>query len=121
VLEPAARIVLASEAAEVIACVLVKAEPRRRGHIGMFAVRPTLQGRGIGAALLSEAERVAREEHQATHAKMTVIEQRPELLAWYYRRGYEPTGKTEPFPYGDERFGLPRRSDLRFLVLEKEL
>ncbi|MET0388093.1 MAG: GNAT family N-acetyltransferase, partial [Polyangiales bacterium] len=29
--------------------------------------------------------------------------------------------KTEPFPYGDPRFGLPRRDDLFFRVLEKRL
>jgi hypothetical protein len=26
-----------------------------------------------------------------------------------------------PFPYGDERFGEPKRPDLRFVVLRKEL
>jgi hypothetical protein len=52
---------------------------------------------------------------------MTVLEQRPELLAWYGRRGYLPTGETEPFPYGNPRFGLPRTQDLRFLVLAKRL
>jgi GNAT superfamily N-acetyltransferase len=119
--DPAVRIVLASEADEVVACVLVRAESGAAGHIGMFAVRPTLQSRGIGGALLACAEHVAREEHGATVAKMTVIEQRPELLAWYARRGYHLTGETEPFPYGNERFGLPRRDDLRFLVLEKRL
>jgi hypothetical protein len=27
----------------------------------------------------------------------------------------------KPFPYGDARFGLPKRDDLRFEVLEKAL
>ncbi len=36
-------------------------------------------------------------------------------------RGYLPTGETRPFPYGDERFGIPRRDDLVFVVLEKRL
>jgi hypothetical protein len=52
---------------------------------------------------------------------MTVIEQRTELLEWYVRRGYLPTGETEPFPYQNPRFGLPKRDDLRFLVLAKLL
>jgi hypothetical protein len=26
-----------------------------------------------------------------------------------------------PFPYGDERFGIPQRDDLRFELLAKEL
>jgi ribosomal protein S18 acetylase RimI-like enzyme len=120
VADSAARIVLASEEGEVVACVLVRKEGDA-GHIGMFAVRPTLQARGIGGALLACAEHVAREEYGATKTKMTVLEQRPELLAWYARKGYRDTGETEPFPYGNERFGLPRRDDLRFRVLQKLL
>lgn len=50
---------------------------------------------------------------------MTVIRQRTELIAWYERRGYVNTHRTEPFPHGDEKFGLPKRPDLKFIVLEK--
>jgi hypothetical protein len=53
--------------------------------------------------------------------EMTVIVQREELIAWYERRGYRRTGSYKPFPYGQERFGIPRREDLRFEVLVKEL
>jgi len=52
---------------------------------------------------------------------MTVIRQRPELIAWYERRGYRLTGERRSFPYGDERFGQPNRDDLEFVVLEKTL
>jgi hypothetical protein len=31
------------------------------------------------------------------------------------------TRETQPFPYGDERFGRPLRNDLHFVVLEKDL
>ena len=51
--------------------------------------------------------------------RMTVIDVRDELIAWYERRGYRRTGIRKPFPYGDTRFGVPRRDDLRFEVLEK--
>jgi ribosomal protein S18 acetylase RimI-like enzyme len=119
--DPAARLVLACDNDEIIACVLVRREADGAAHIAMFAVSPKRQGQGIGAALLACAEHVAREEHGATRSTMAVIEQRPELIRWYTRRGYRLTGRTEPFPYGDERFGLPRRDDLRFLVLEKGL
>ncbi len=50
--------------------------------------------------------------------RMTVIRQRTDLIAWYGRLGFRSTGETEPFPYGDERFGRPRRPDLEFVVLE---
>jgi ribosomal protein S18 acetylase RimI-like enzyme len=113
-------IVLARERAELVGSVVVRIDSERVAHIGMFAIRPTLQRSGIGSALLGEAERVAR-ERGAGEAEMTVIEQRTELLGWYARRGYLPTGETLPFPYGNPRFGLPKRDDLRFLVLAKKL
>jgi hypothetical protein len=53
--------------------------------------------------------------------RMTVIDIRAELIAWYERRGYARTGIFKPFPYGDARFGIPKRPDLRFEVLEKRL
>jgi hypothetical protein len=52
---------------------------------------------------------------------MTVIGQREELIAWYERRGYQRTGEQRPFPYGDPHFGLPKRRDLHFVVLEKNI
>jgi hypothetical protein len=52
---------------------------------------------------------------------MTVIRQRADLIAWYVRRGYTQTGQMQPFPYGDIRFGKPRRDDLEFEVLVKDL
>ena len=115
------RLILSELGAELVGCVLVKHEPPAVAQIGLFAVRPTLQGRGLGKGLLAEAERAAREDFQAERAEMTVIEQRPDILAWYRRLGYQHTGACEPFPYGNPRFGLPRRPDLRFLVLAKPL
>jgi GNAT superfamily N-acetyltransferase len=87
----------------------------RRGattYFGMFAVRPTLQGSGLGAAVLAEAERLAREQWRANRMEMHVIDVRSELIEWYERRGYRRTGVTHPFP---------NRPDLRFAVLVKDL
>jgi hypothetical protein len=53
--------------------------------------------------------------------EMTVISVREELIAFYERRGYRRTGELSPFPYGDERFGLPQREDLVFEKLVKAL
>ncbi len=91
------------------------------GYFGMFAVDPGEQSSGLGNWLLSAAERLARDQWHCRTMRMTVIEQRPDLIAWYERRGYERTGAYQPFPYGDERFGIPRRDDLRFVVLHKTL
>ncbi len=91
------------------------------GYFGMFAVQPGLQGGGIGKRVLDEAERIVRDEWQCTRMRMTVIDVRDDLIAWYERRGYRRTGAYRPFPYGDERFGIPRRDDLRFEWLVKPL
>jgi GNAT superfamily N-acetyltransferase len=90
-------------------------------YFGMFAVRPGRQGQGSGRQILAEAERLARDEWSASTMVLTVLAQRPDLIAWYERRGYRRTGETRPFPYGNERFGVPKRPDLSFAVLAKPL
>ncbi|MFJ2260884.1 GNAT family N-acetyltransferase [Streptomyces sp. NPDC087844] len=90
-------------------------------YFGMFAVSPALQGAGLGKMIIAEAERLARETWDAKEMHMTVISVREDLIAWYERRGYRRTGEMTPFPYGDERFGLPQRDDLQFELLAKPL
>ncbi|MEO6987789.1 MAG: GNAT family N-acetyltransferase [Aquihabitans sp.] len=90
-------------------------------HFGLFAVDPTLQSGGVGGALLTAVEDLARQEWGCRWMQLEVLRQRLDLIAWYARRGYEPTGETQPFPYGDERFGQPRRDDLVFEVLRRPL
>ena len=110
----------AGSASAIDACVQLE----RHGdeaYLGMFTVRPTLQGGGLGRRLLYGAEQDARRRWGVTAVHMTVIAQRAELIAWYERRGYRATGETAPFPYGDERFGEPLRPDLHFVVLRKPL
>ena len=110
---------VAVEGGELVgSCVL--AHKGDVGYFGMFAVRPTLQGRGVGSALLTAAEHRAK-ELGLPFVEMTVLSGRRELIAYYERRGYADTGERRPFPYGDERFGLPRTDDLEFAVLRKRL
>lgn len=112
-------IVLAERDGELLGC----ANLERQGdaaYFGMFAVRPGLQGKGIGDAILRECERIARDWRLGS-VRMTVIWTRTELIAFYSRRGYVATGERAPFPYGDERFGLPKRQDLWFEVYTKAL
>lgn len=115
---PDSRVVLVEEAERLLACAHVAIEDGA-GYFGMFAVDPGLQGRGTGDALLAECERIAREDWRLPGMHMTVIDLREELIAWYERRGYRRTGIHKPFPYGDTRFGRPKRDDLLFEVLEK--
>jgi GNAT superfamily N-acetyltransferase len=110
-----------SPAGGLLGCCQIERRGERLAYFGSFAVTPTLQGAGLGGRLLAAAEQEASATWGATELEMTVIAQRTELIAWYVRRGYEPTGETRPFPYGDERAGLPRRPDLHFVVLRKAL
>ena len=114
------RVLLASRDGVLLGCAHVAIE-NGAGYFGMFAVDPLLQAGGIGKAILAEAERVVRDEWQLPMMRMTVIDLREDLIGWYERRGYRRTGIKKPFPAVDPRFGLPRRDDLRFEVLEKGL
>jgi ribosomal protein S18 acetylase RimI-like enzyme len=113
-------ILLAERDGQLLACAHVAVEDGA-GYFGMFSVQPGLQGGGIGKAVLAECERIARERWGMVAMRMTVIDIREELIAYYERRGYVRTGIKKAFPYGDARFGLPKRDDLRFEVLEKAL
>jgi len=114
-------ILLAEADGELMACCQLERRPLAVAYFGMFSVQPGGQGQGVGQRVLAEAERIARDEWAATTMIMTVLAQRTELIAWYERRGYRRTGERRPFPYGDERYGIPRRPDLVFEVLAKLL
>lgn len=117
---PDGRLLTVEREGRIVACCQLE----HRGdhaYFGMFAVSPGLQGGGLGKVILAQAERLARETWGAREMHMTVISVRDDLIAWYERRGYRRTGRTAPFPYGDERFGIPQRDDLEFELLVKEL
>lgn len=88
-------------------------------YLGMLAVRPELQASGIGSRLLAAGEERGRSTG-CRAVTMLVIEHRHDLIAWYARRGYIPTGEFRPFTNTDPAFGIPK-VPLRFAVLEKSL
>ncbi len=111
---------MGEDGAGALCCVAVE---RREdyGYVGTVTVRPTAQGGGLGREALAVAEVHIRTQWGFDRARMTVVGQRAELIEWYVRRGYYDTGETAPFPYNDERFGKPKRDDLYFVILEKQL
>ncbi|RMI37901.1 GNAT family N-acetyltransferase [Streptomyces triticirhizae] len=126
--DPESLLLTALSDGRLIACCHLQRRPGTGGadgavaaYFGMFAVRPGLQGAGVGRRVLAEAETRAARDWGAASMVMRVVSARAELIAWYERCGYRLTGERLPFPYGDERFGLPLRDDLDFAVLVKPL
>lgn len=118
--DPTQTLLIAEENGAPVACTLVADKGAGLAYLGIITVDPDRQANGLGRRLLDGAEAFAA-SRGATRAEMTVIAQRSELIDWYVRRGYRPTGERRPFPETDPRFGLPKRDDLVFVVLEKAL
>jgi len=89
-------------------------------YLGMLAVSPPLQGRGVGKQLLFAAEQAAQRIWAVNKLVMSVIDSRSELIAFYERSGYRRTGTNKAFPLKPELW-TPKITDLRMEILEKIL
>lgn len=112
-------LILIAQTNEVITATIHAHRERDSVHFGLFAVEPTLQGNGIGKALLSYAESQAYNQWKIATAMMEVITQRTELIEYYGRRGYERTGEVIPFPESD--LWDRQVNSLELAVLSKKL
>ena len=112
-------ILLGFRGAELVGCVHLE-KVGDSAYFGMFAIRPGLQGQGIGKQVMRMAEDLARREWGVDKMLMTVITLRPELIAFYERREYRRTGELRPFPEMPE-LGSPRVAGLQLEVLAKTL
>ncbi|QHV96810.1 GNAT family N-acetyltransferase [Spirosoma endbachense] len=121
-LNPAATVLKYEEDNQLLGCVYLERKDTGTKYsdlyLGMLTVSPDAQAKGIGRKLLEAAEQLAVKQ-QCRVVTMTVITIRHELIAWYQRRGYQPTGEMKPFPT-DPRFGHPRQQ-LEFMVMEKRM
>lgn len=110
-------VLMAEAGGQVQGCVHV--DPHGQDcHIGMLAVPPALQDQGLGRRLLAAAEQAGRERFRARTLVLGVVSSRPELLAWYQRRGWQLSGATEPFPH-DAGVGMPLVDSLQVLEMRK--
>ena len=114
---------------ELLGCIAVEmktdGDVNNKAYIGMFAVHPELQGQGVGNVILEAAEtfatrHLAADNQQPCRLTMSILSHRPELLAYYQRRGYQLNGNSMPFPEDGDN-GEPKRQDLQLLELEKKI
>lgn len=89
-------------------------------YLGMFAVSPLAQNKGIGKALLSFAEGFAL-VNGCDRITITVISTRGELIDWYKRHGYVPTGHSIAFADIKGRFGDPKVEAIDLIEMHKML
>lgn len=100
----------------VIGCCYTRREGDR-SEFGLFAVDPAAQAGGVGRGLLeTQCSLLRRAGVRAL--EIHVLQGRAELLAWYRRRGFVPTGRTLPFPLDPAALIDPHA---RFEVLVRDL
>ncbi|KAH6576803.1 hypothetical protein BASA50_000722 [Batrachochytrium salamandrivorans] len=70
--------------------------------IGLLAIHPDYQSRGAGSFMMKAALQKCREmTPKKTTAVLYAIHTRDELIAWYMRIGFKPTGRTIDFVFPD--------------------
>ena len=103
------------EQQNIVGCVLLE-KKKDTLYLGMLSVDPQVQASGIGKLLLNHAENFARDHHYNT-ITITVIDRRHELVDWYKRRGYMPTGNVLPF----SNPSYSALADFSFVEMQKAL
>jgi len=102
---------------QLVSCICVEKE-KANAYIGLFAVHPKLQGKGVGKYILKITEKFILEELGISKFTMVVVSQRPELISYYERRGYVRTGNIEDYPL-HLNVGIPKAKGLTVELLEK--
>lgn len=114
---PGARFFLFNQLQNLASCIYI-AKENDSAYIGFFSVHPSLQGKGLGKYMLEQAETFALHTLDVHKFVMFVVSQRPELIAFYQRRGYSRTGRIETYPL-HLGIGVPKVPGLTIEYLEK--
>lgn len=108
--------------ARIVGCCYTRreapdAEGLVRAELGLFAVHPTAQSRGLGRKLLAAQTELLAEDGVDV-LMLQVLQSRPELHAWYERHGFVRTGIALPFPGDPDRLAV---AGLGMDVMERSL
>lgn len=113
--QPAITMLKCIDEQRIVGCVLLERKENTL-YLGMLSVAPKLQASGIGKLLIQHGESFAR-EHLYKTVTITVIDIRDELIEWYKRKGYRPTGNSQPFTNHSSR----ALASFSFMEMKKEL
>jgi hypothetical protein len=117
---PGSIIMLAVHDNKIIGCVHLEKDGDSC-WLGMLSVDVNYQTFGLGKILIEKSESVVKDKFRCGEMKMKVIGIRKELVDYYIRRGYEPTGERVDFTGGEDTFGKPFVQNLHFEILAKKL
>ena len=109
------RFLLGHEAGQLISSVYYEVRGER-GYIGMLAVRPTEQRRGLGRRMMLAAENVLRAKG-CKFAELSVVDLRTALHRAYRSLGYVDAGTVEP----PEDLRLKLTKPIQLIKMEKPL
>lgn len=120
--DPAVTLLVAELDGEVLGCCYTRREPAdaegvTRAELGLFAVHPRAQSRGLGGLLL-EAQAERQRAAGVEVLLIQVLQSRPELHAWYERHGFTRTGRSVPFAGNPDWLKV---ADLGMDVMERPL
>lgn len=69
----------------LLGLIYIELRVNGHGYIGMVAVDPDRQSRGAGTEFMKAGEQLCR-DHDCRLIEISVIDRRPELLAWYQKQ-----------------------------------
>ncbi len=117
--DPRSHLLVYTENGDLRSCICLYPKSDK-AYIGLFAVHPGAQGKGIGTQILATAEAYATTNLGLSKYVMAVISQRVELICYYERRGYVRSENIEPYPVHLDA-GIPKTDRLTIEYLEKNV
>lgn len=117
------KLFVAEYAEEMVGCIGLTFQPLAV-EIGTFCIAPKLQNQGMGKEVLDFAERYVRDDMRSIYPDLTyfvmwVLSVRQELIAYYERCGYQPTGLIDDYPLS-ANVGTPI-IDLHLVEMKKNI